>query len=304
MKIMIFFLLLFTQVCWAIDLSASYIKLKSDNFSEASLKEVRNYKVLLIPGVLAQSFVSDSNNQIKMKFLFEEAFKEQTEILTKLKIEFEFVDLETENSPEVNAQIIANVIVDSPKKVLIYSHSKGGIDTLEALRQYPLLINKIRGWVSVQTPFWGAPVASGLSKNILIKDSSENIFKWMGGDAKGMSSLTINDRVKYMEDSEIVKLLSEINQKTKFINFATYKTNTFGIDTSMELFRNYTTKKAGRNDGVVPVRSAIMKEHGIDVDYIVEPEVDHLMTMTHYRLDSHNYDQKGHFLSLMQLILQ
>lgn len=269
----------------------------------SEVQVLQNYNVLVVPGVLAESFISDSANQIKLNFLFEDGFGEQLNLLERLNIEHQFLDLETENGPKENAKSIIAAIEKSTKPVLIYSHSKGGLDTLEAIRQRPDILTKIYGWVSVQSPFWGAPVASGFDKNLIFRDSGHRIFEWMGGSASGMNSLTIADRETYMNSVEIKNLILEIKHKIKFINFGSFKKNRLGIDTPLELFRNYTQNNAGANDGVVPLHSALMKDHGHNVDYIIEGEVDHLMTMTKYRLDNVSYDQQLHTLALLKLLL-
>jgi triacylglycerol lipase len=174
---------------------------------------------------------------------------------------------------------------------------------LEAIRQKPAILSRIHGWASIQSPFWGAPVGSEVNNNLILRDSGNNLFEWMGGDASGMSSLTIEERVPYMDSDEIKKILVQTNQKIKFINYASYKTNTFGIDTPLELFRNYTDGVSGQNDGVVPLTSALIKEHGVDVNYIIEAEVDHLMTMSRYRLNNNQYNQKTHTIAVLKLLL-
>lgn len=284
------------------DLSESYLKSR-EKIKLSEVRALQKFKVLIIPGVLAESFISDSTNQIKLTFLFEDAFKEQIKVLQTLKIDYQFMALETENSPKQNARAIIEAVLNSEKPVLIYSHSKGGLDVLEAIRQNPAVLANIHGWASVQSPFWGAPVASGFSQNILLRSNSQNLFEWMGGSAAGMNSLTKSEREAYMNDPEVKKIIIEINKKIHFINFASFKTNVFGIDTPLELFRNYTDLKEGSNDGVVPLTSALMKEHGYDINFIIESEVDHLMTMTKYRLESIDYNQKKHTLAVLKLLL-
>ena len=301
LKLLSLFLLMNT-IAWSKDLSLAYLSGKVQT-SGLELAALQKFKVLVIPGVLAQTFLSDSNNQIKLSFLFEDGFKEQIKILEDLKVDYEFLKLETENSPAKNAVVIIDAIEKSTLPILIYSHSKGGVDMLEAIRQKPSILSKIHGWASIQSPFWGAPVASMFNNNKILRETSNDIFEWMGGDAKGLSSLSVEDRNIYMNNAGLLELLKNIKQKIKFINYASYKTNTFGWDTPLELFRNYTDEVAGQNDGVVPISSALMKEHGVDMDFIIEAEVDHLMTMTRFRLNNKYYDQKLHTLSVLKLLL-
>ena len=73
--------------------------------------------------------------------------------------------------------------------MIIYSHSKGGIDTLEALRERPDLLSHIHGWVTVQSPFWGAPLASTIYNNHALRDVGKNLLEWLGGGIGAMLAL-------------------------------------------------------------------------------------------------------------------
>lgn len=298
----IFLFQLMFHLAWSKDLTSAYLKGKEVTLL-SQVREIQKYKVIVVPGVLAESFQSHSDNQIKLNTLFSDAFKEQIELLERLKIDHEFVKLETENPPEINAARIIEAIEHSDKPVLIYSHSKGGLDTLEAIRQKPSLLSKIHGWASVQSPFWGSPVASAFNNNELLRQTGDSIFEWMGGNSEGMSSLTIEERARYMNQESVKTLISFTQSKIHFVNYASYKTNVLGYDTPLELFRNFTDAKEGINDGVVPLKSALMKEHGFDVDFIIEAEVDHLMTMTHYYLSSDTYNRKAHTISVLKQLL-
>lgn len=301
-KLMTLILLLSNSFAWSKDLTAIYLS-KKNTITEKEHLRLKQFKVLVIPGVLSESFLSDGNNKLKLTFLFDEAFKEQINLLKKLKTEYEFLKLESENSPAKNAIDIINSLEKSSLPVIIYSHSKGGLDLLEALSQRPDLLSKIHGWASIQSPFWGTSIASGLMSDSTVKSSTENLFRWMGGDAGGMSSLTVEERSAYMDADKLKKLLLEINTKIKFVNYASTKTNTFGVDTPLEIFRNYIDDREGANDGVVSLKTALMKEHGIDIDFIIESEVDHLMTMTRYYLMNSSYDQQWHTLAILKLLL-
>jgi hypothetical protein len=290
------------QTGWSKDLTSLYLEGRI-SLSEQDTRALQKYKVIIVPGVLAQSFISDSSNQIKMQFFFKEGFREQISVLQQNNIDYDFLDIETENTPAENAATIINAIERSTQPVLIYSHSKGGLDVLEALRQRPQLLSKIHGWATIQSPFYGAPLASPFSHNIILRTISQHLFEWMGGDRAGLSSLTPEERVPYMNSSDVKSLLKDINRQIKFINYASFKKNSFGLDTPLEFFRDYTEHITGKNDGVVPLNSALLKDHGIDVNYILESEVDHLMTMTKYRLKQVNFNQKTHTMSVLKLLL-
>lgn len=310
MKIFLGLLLLSLNTLWASDLSPTYFaKFKEDSFSKSELQELKKYKVLIVPGVLAESFDSQSGNQIKVGFIFEDAFKEQKTLLKNQKIDFSFLAIDTESPSEVNAASIISEIENSSKPVLIYSHSKGGLDTLEALRQRPDLISKVHGWVSVQSPFWGSEVATLMYDIDFFRNAGKSLFEWMGGSAKGMEGLTIRERETYMGRSDVKEVISVLG--SRLLNYASYKPNAFGVDTPLELFRNITQDLAGDNDGVVSLKSALMKDHSMNVNYVIEKNVDHLMTMTKYRPDKMDflqkyrakYDQQKNTMVLLKMIL-
>lgn len=310
MKLFLGLLLLCANIAGASDLSSVYFsKFKDATFSDGELQEIKKYKVLLVPGVLAESFDSQSGNQIKVGFIFEDAFLEQKKMLKENKIDFSFLSIDTESPVEVNALSIISEIEKSDRPVLIYSHSKGGLDTLESLRLRPDLIKKVRGWVSVQSPFWGSEVASLMYDNDFLRQTGKSLFEWMGGSAKGMESLTLKERTRYMDSIEVKNTISKLGNR--FLNYASFKPNAFGVDTPLEIFRNITQDIAGNNDGVVSLKSALMKEHGMNVNYVLEKNVDHLMTMTKYRPDKldffqkyrSKYDQQKNTMALLKMLL-
>ncbi len=293
---------------FAADLSNIYHSKKTEtSFTKNELSKLKSMKVLIVPGVLAESFDSNSGNQIKVGFIFEDGFNEQKKLLIKNDIEFEYLNFDTESSIEVNAQAIIAAIAASSKKVVIYSHSKGGLETLEAIRQRPDLLGKIHSWASIQSPFWGSYTASILYGNVFLRTIGRNILDWMGGDIGGMQSLTMEEREVYMAKPEIKSLLVKIKNRIKFLNYGSTKKNLFGIDTPLEFFRDITQIKVGDNDGVVALSSSLMKFHGHNIDFIFEEGVDHLMTMTKYRPESNTskkrYDQQIHTTAILKMLL-
>ena len=90
-----------------------------------------------------------------------------------------------------------------------------------------------------------------------------------------------------MNSSEIKNLLTQINSKMRFINFASFKTNTFGLDTPLELFRNYTDLLSGKNDGVVPLDSALMTKQSESILIILLSQK--LKVLSSYDHDSFSF---------------
>lgn len=71
---------------------------------------------------------------------------------------------DTRCSVEVNGAVIASELnriakESQSKKIIVMAHSKGGLDTLEALRLDPSLASRIDRLVAFQSPFGGSPYA-------------------------------------------------------------------------------------------------------------------------------------------------
>lgn len=309
---LIFIVFLLSSSLLAADLSALYQQNKALQFTSSEIKALKKFKILLVPGVLAESFSIQGKNQIKMGFIFEDGFREQKRLLQAAELDYHYLNIDTESSPEHNAEMISAEIEKSAKPVLIYSHSKGGLDTLEVFRQRPDLMNRVYGWVSVQSPFWGSTIASMMYENKQLRETGTTLFEWMGGEARGMSSLTVEERKDIMNSDETNHLINQVRKNVKLVNFASYKSNSFGIDTPLEIFRNISVKHDGASDGVVSVKSALMNHHGYAVDFVIEDGVDHLMTMTKYRPDKldllnwkrNRYSPSEHTVGLLKLFLK
>ena len=68
-----------------------------------------------------------------------DSFYQQRNYLKKLGISFKQIDIATNGAPAENGDTIAQAILSSPKKALVVSHSKGGLDVLYSLLNYPEL---------------------------------------------------------------------------------------------------------------------------------------------------------------------
>ena len=281
---------------------------KTPNFL---LKNLRPYKIILIPGVLSESFFKESNQKIKINFLLGNIFEDHENFLIKNKLNYQKLLLESENPPLKNSYNIEKAILASTKKVILFSHSKGGLDALEAIKRNPSLLSKIKGWVTVQAPFYGSAVAEFFDSFKTSKTLAKWLFKFLGGDLGGLQSLSLNVREPYMKKPENQKLIKKINSQIRFINFASFRPNRKGWDSPLEFFRNYAYLKKGNNDGVVHIKSALLP----GIDFIIEKDVDHLLTVVNCnrikklsfnkRIKLENrwpYDRISHFKSLLYLL--
>ena len=238
-------------------------------------KSISPYKIILIPGVLSESFFKESKQKLKVNFITGNIFEDHERFLKKHNVDYQKLLLESENPPLKNSFNIEKAILASKKKVLLFSHSKGGLDAWEAIKRNPSLLSKIKGWATVQTPFRGSAVAEFFDSYKPTQNLSKWLFQFLGGNLGGFQSLSINIREPYMKKPENKMLAETINKRINFINFASIRPDTRGWDSPLELFRDYAYFKKGDNDGVVHIESALLP----GVNFIIEKNVDHLLTV-------------------------
>lgn len=101
-------------------------------------------------------------------------------------------------SVEHNAAAILELLRSTDEQVVIVSHSKGGLDTLEALLDAPELWGeKVIGWVALQAPFYGSPVADP-SPSVI----NEVLLGAVGGNGRSLDDLKTVTRALYMEANQ------------------------------------------------------------------------------------------------------
>jgi hypothetical protein len=102
-------------------------------------------------------------------------------------------------SVESNAGAILEYLLDARtqrKQITIVSHSKGGLDTLEALLRpeaSDLLGDTVIGWVALQAPFYGSPVADPSPSSI-----NAVLLGVFDGNGESLDDLKTSARATYM----------------------------------------------------------------------------------------------------------
>ena len=185
--------------------------------------------------------------------------------------------MEDEGVCEENAPSIREAVLRSSKDVLIFAHSKGGLDTLEMLLSDDgSALAKVKGFVPIQSPFWGSPVADWVLGQQTLSDVSFKLLRDLGGDEASLRSLATGIRTNYYGAhwKEIQALWSHIST----IAFASWKQNEpWKWDSLLEWIRNACEDNGHLNDGLVPVDHALYPF----ADYIKVPEVDHAVSVMH-----------------------
>jgi pimeloyl-ACP methyl ester carboxylesterase len=101
---------------------------------------------------------------------------------------------DTSESVKHNAAAILGFLRSTDKKIVIVSHSKGGLDTLDALLDAPdLWGRKVLGWVALQAPFHGSPLADSARSEL-----NDLLLGAVGGNGQSVEDLKTVTRAAYM----------------------------------------------------------------------------------------------------------
>ncbi|MFA6435201.1 MAG: hypothetical protein WCW52_10945 [Elusimicrobiales bacterium] len=203
-------------------------------------------------------------------------FEEQVNWLRANGLDAGIAHIESESGIARNAALIAVEIERSPKPVIILGHSKGGLDSLEALIGRPDLRGKVRGFISIQSPYYGTPIADYvlLGRHSLAPVSAA-ILTLMGGSLRSVQDMSVRHRrdYQYKNAAEIARITSAIPT----ISFGAWKDEEKGVrDTWLKPTRDIMLKWNGgrgiKNDGLVPVDSEMLP----GADQIEVEGLDHL----------------------------
>ena len=229
--------------------------------------KLKQYKLLFVPG-----FLSDGRSNY---------FGDQLAWAKNQGIDALRVKIESENSPAQNALAIAREIRNSDKPVILITHSKGGLDALETLVKNPDLRNKVKGWLAMQAPFYGSPLADHLYGKPLLHNVCNALLCTMGGNIGSLNSLRVATRKRYMRENA-----AEIAAITASVPILCFACWTDGKVNPLTTLTNFNPKE--KNDGEVPLSSQLLPA----VPYVLIPGVVHnasvspLPFVTHDRANS------------------
>lgn len=244
--------------------------------SDSEITELRDhYQFLLIKGFLGDLLPNryDSYFADQMRWMNRNRF-----IYCRLNKDSGFG---TQQLPETNCmpiiEAVKRLVRQHPgKSVVIISHSKGGIDTLAALlADRSLAGTEVAGWIALQAPFGGTPVADWATGNrwigALVNGLLKKIFRGDQDVARSMGGCV---REHYM--SKNAEAIAELTQSMTVLSFSSYIT---ASDRSLFTPLRYFIDRIARqpNDGLLPDRSEILEAGGKPCSPFVRiPHIDHI----------------------------
>ncbi|MBI2787125.1 MAG: hypothetical protein HYX59_00455 [Elusimicrobia bacterium] len=256
------------------------------------LRELRKYKVLLVPGFFSGAFIRLGDHALWPGRRY---FGDQIDWLERMEIDYELADVHTLQSVEHNAPVIARAIESSDKPVIAVTHSMGGNLLLHALVTRPDLRARVRGWAPVQTPFLGSHVA-GLPG----VGGAASVLRFFGGTGKTVRAMTPEGARAYHRRHR--RAIAAVLRAVPVVAFASW------VDTSAPRWLGLVnplakwawdavSRRGGRNDILVPAASAVLP----GMAHVSVPGVDHLTPFVDAQVP---FDRVRFFKTLLTMVLR
>ncbi len=211
---------------------------------------IRASRILFVPAVLSGIALKASRVRL-IEYL--------THQVRQLKDEgfaAEIADVDTGASVAENGRRLARILAEHHCPTWIVSHSKGGLDTLEALIAHPDIARFVDGWIAFQAPFHGSPLADVASGSGRARKISRTALKVLGADLQAIVDLRTDRRAQYMDQH--ATRVAEIARAVPILCVGSVAgTNAMWPSARWPTAR-WMDGFGLKNDGMVPVNSTIL----------------------------------------------
>ena len=209
------------------------------------MEVLRRHTILLVPG-----YFSDLDPGY---------FSDQLRWLASGGVEHQKVAVKSRQSVAVNSSIIAAAIRNASKPVILITHSKGSVDTLDALRTDSASRRKVKGWISLQGAFFGSPVADMLLDETRLNPLVVSVMlQYLGGTREAAQNLTTSAALAYYRDNK--PAIDAVVREVPAIAFASALEGEPGAQarTNLEIPLELMRRQGIRSDGLVPLDAAVL----------------------------------------------
>jgi triacylglycerol esterase/lipase EstA (alpha/beta hydrolase family) len=259
-------------------LRAADLVLKAEDISSQKthpLEDYKDYEFLFVPGFLYDPLIELSQAPKIKNWHIAEYFTEMRQALVKAGVKERIAVMGAQDSIFDNGRDLAKILSEMKGPVIIISHSKGGLETLETLVEFRLLRSKVAAWISLQTPFTGSQIADIVYKNNYARSASKKLLEQcFKGSLRSLEELQTPVRGSYMyrNHAAIESLGKEIpiTSVGSWVKPGTI-TKKAGVPGLQVLEQVMTFAGASANDGLVELSSARLPHS----DWVQISEMDH-----------------------------
>jgi hypothetical protein len=261
------------------DVTATYEQARARSVATAAgaAERISGSTVLLVRGFLSDAIVQigaliesiPDGRQVAGGI--GEYFDAQMRWLGRIHAPCERVRIESEAPVRDNAARIRGRIEAFPR-VLIISHSKGCLDVLEALLGAPALWSRLAGWIAIQGPFAGTPVADAIAAQPALRIGAAAVLAAAGGSIASIEDMRTTTREASLDHH--AARISDLLAAVPTLCFASHmppKRCAPILAPTAALIE--ATPGGGHNDGLVPRASAVLPGARV----VFSHEVDHAM---------------------------
>jgi len=250
---------------------------------------IRASRILFVPAVLSGIALKTSRLRLV------EYLTHQVRQLKDQGFDAEIADIDTGATVQANGARLAEILAQHHCPTWLVTHSKGGLDTLEALVLNTDVRRFVDGWVAFQAPFQGSPIADVACTAPKARRIGAAALKLLGADPQAICDLTTSARAQYLDANatQIAQLLADVPVMC------------VGTAVGKRLLPSWPTVKwmeerGLRSDGLVPVTSTILP----GAHYVLLEGMGHGDVATNHLLFRRNYEQIDLLKILFALMLE
>ncbi len=205
---------------------------------------IRTSRILFVPTLLSGVAFGASRQRLvdyqtlQVRQLRDEGFDAQ------------IADIDASGSVTANGERLADILRAHHCPTWIVTHSKGGLDALEALVGFPDARRYVEGWIAFQTPFFGSPVADVACGGMRARKISQAALRVMGANVEAICNLRTDLRGQYMDEHavEIAQTLQDVPVMCVRSTLRSYLWPT----------GRWMSEQGLANDGLVPANSCVL----------------------------------------------
>ncbi|MGA2402883.1 MAG: hypothetical protein ABSG91_14455 [Syntrophobacteraceae bacterium] len=201
-----------------------------------------SFRVVIVPGLLAECVAQKST-----------AFGDARARLEEIGYKTDYIQTRGRKGSAVNAALVRDAVTAMPagERLIFVTHSKGTVDTLEAMVKYPALAERTAAVVSVSGAVNGSPLA-----DVFPKFLTKLVHRFplsscpAGEDSEAVESLRRNVRISWLSTHQLPK-------SVRYYSLAAFTTreNTSRI---LRPFYDILATTEPVNDGMVICSDAIV----------------------------------------------
>lgn len=183
----------------------------------------------------------------------------QQDWLRRMGARPEVVRVPTADPVAHNAAKLRAALLAAARPALLLGHSKGGLEALAALLD-PAAAARCAGLIALQSPFAGSPAADAMMRRWLLRRPALGAVRLLGlGNGEGVRDLTTAARADWMQrhDGAVAALLRQV----PVVTAATVLDRGHEVqwwEWPWAVARRWLGRRAGPNDGLVPLSSALL----------------------------------------------